>query len=103
MIDLYTDGKLDEEKLWRWLSSYKGGDRVEVMDPPPPLDSPSLYGVVVREPDRDSGDKSILVLIDGLGSPLRFYASQIQRNPREPAPERLWFQRLSDWLRKGKS
>jgi hypothetical protein len=87
----YTDGKLDEEKVWHWLSSYKNGDRVEIMDPPSPLNAPSLYGTVVREA-RKPDDKSILVLIDGLKLPLRFYASQIQRNPPEPArkPRKWW-------------
>lgn len=78
MIDLYTDGELDEEKVWQWLLSYKQGDRVEIMDPAPEGDAPFLFGTVVREASKPT-DKSILVLIDGLQSPLRFYASQLQR------------------------
>jgi hypothetical protein len=84
-----------EEKARRWIASFQRGDRVEVMDEPftRAEDAPALYGEVTKEAGED---KRIMVRIDGLQTPLSFYASQLRKVGLGEGPASGW---MRSWVR----
>jgi len=92
------------ERIMEQIRSFKKGDRVWIAEPHWVTgDDPFLYGTVVAPADLSPGmnSKVIPVLIDGAGTPVGFYASQLARNPVEQQPHGL--RKLQHWRHRRKA